>query len=168
MLFRSGLPDLLAARGVRFMDTAINETRALGVRPRPALFRWTGPQGGSVLFWHSHGYLSGNGLGLDQDGADERIAGLLRALEDGGYPHHVVELRMQGENHDNAPPGLWICDAVRRWNAAHPAGPRLRLVTARQWFEHAAAQWPVPGVEDRKSTRLNSSHEWISRMPSSA
>ena len=23
-------------------------------------------------------------------------------------------------------------------------------------------------VEDRKSTRLNSSHEWISRMPSSA
>ena len=35
-----GLPDLLAARGVRFMDTAINETRALGVRPRPALFRW--------------------------------------------------------------------------------------------------------------------------------
>ena len=109
-----GLPDLLAARGVRFMDTAINETRALGVRPRPALFRWTGPQGGSVLFWHSHGYLSGNGLGLDQDGADERIAGLLRALEDGGYPHHVVELRMQGENHDNAPPGLWICDAVRR------------------------------------------------------
>ena len=24
------------------------------------------------------------------------------------------------------------------------------------------------GKEDRKSTRLNSSHEWISRMPSSA
>ena len=26
----------------------------------------------------------------------------------------------------------------------------------------------VSHVEDRKSTRLNSSHEWISRMPSSA
>ena len=25
-----------------------------------------------------------------------------------------------------------------------------------------------PTIEDRKSTRLNSSHEWISRMPSSA
>ena len=25
-----------------------------------------------------------------------------------------------------------------------------------------------PVLEDRKSTRLNSSHEWISRMPSSA
>ena len=144
-----GLPDLLAARGVRFMDTAINETRALGVRPRPALFRWTGPQGGSLLFWHSHGYLSGNGLGLDQDGADERVTGMLRELEEAGYPHHVVELRIHGENHDNAPPGLWICDAVRRWNAAHPAGPKLRLVTARQWFEHAAAQWPVTPTEHR-------------------
>ena len=28
------------------------------------------------------------------------------------------------------------------------------------------AEWS--NVEDRKSTRLNSSHEWISRMPSSA
>ena len=26
----------------------------------------------------------------------------------------------------------------------------------------------LSSVEDRKSTRLNSSHEWISRMPSSA
>jgi alpha-mannosidase len=144
-----GLPDLLAKRGVRYMDTAINETRALGVRPRPALFRWTGPQGGSLLFWHSHGYLSGNGLGLDQDGADERVGGMLRGLEEAGYPHHVVELRIHGENHDNAPPGLWICDAVRRWNAAHPGGTRLRLVTARQWFEHAAANWPVKPTEHR-------------------
>ena len=30
----------------------------------------------------------------------------------------------------------------------------------------SAAHWF--GTEDRKSTRLNSSHEWISRMPSSA
>ena len=27
---------------------------------------------------------------------------------------------------------------------------------------------PLDGASDRKSTRLNSSHEWISRMPSSA
>ena len=36
----------------------------------------------------------------------------------------------------------------------------------------AADRVILPGVgafgEDRKSTRLNSSHEWISRMPSSA
>ena len=29
-------------------------------------------------------------------------------------------------------------------------------------------KWPTPISLDRKSTRLNSSHEWISRMPSSA
>ena len=31
-----------------------------------------------------------------------------------------------------------------------------------------SAEWLSLGVKDRKSTRLNSSHEWISRMPSSA
>ena len=33
--------------------------------------------------------------------------------------------------------------------------------------ERLAARLPGPAL-DRKSTRLNSSHEWISRMPSSA
>jgi len=144
-----GLPDLLAARGVRFMDTAINETRALGVRPRPGLFRWTGPQGGSLLFWHSHGYLNGNLLGLGQDRSEAAVVDVLRGLEEMGYPHHIVELRINGENHDNAPPGLWICEAVRQWNAAQSKGPRIRMVTARQWFEHAAAKWPTPVTEHR-------------------
>ncbi len=155
-----GLPDLLAARGVRYLDTAINETRALGVRPRPAMFRWTGPRGGSVLFWHSNGYLFGNaseavahlhgiGLGLGQPGVEERVAGFLKALEAGGYPHHVVEVRVHGAEHDNAPPALWIGKAVRDWNAAHPAGPRMRLVTPRTWFDEVAAHWPVPLVEHK-------------------
>ena len=36
-------------------------------------------------------------------------------------------------------------------------------------LEHEAIKTTLPKAkEDRKSTRLNSSHEWISRMPSSA
>ena len=39
-------------------------------------------------------------------------------------------------------------------------------------FHGFGASWAIPGtgiiMKDRKSTRLNSSHEWISRMPSSA
>ena len=35
-----------------------------------------------------------------------------------------------------------------------------------------SVEWQIDaykfGIPDRKSTRLNSSHEWISRMPSSA
>ena len=39
--------------------------------------------------------------------------------------------------------------------------PGLGLVKGSSGFQ-------VKSSEDRKSTRLNSSHEWISRMPSSA
>ena len=42
-----------------------------------------------------------------------------------------------------------------------------RVVTAGA--DETARLWDAAtGAEDRKSTRLNSSHEWISRMPSSA
>ena len=48
--------------------------------------------------------------------------------------------------------------------------------TGRDWFrggEWISSHSPVDGqligkVQDRKSTRLNSSHQWKSRMPSSA
>lgn len=143
-----GLPDLLAAGGVRYMDTAINETRSLSVRPRPTMFRWTGQQGGSLLLWHSDSYLHGNGLAFDQPGAEDRVNGYLRKLEESGYPHSVIEVRIGGANHDNAPPGLWICDMIHAWNARQDL-PRLRLVTAREWFDEAAANWPVQFTEHR-------------------
>ncbi|MHB9034629.1 MAG: glycoside hydrolase family 38 N-terminal domain-containing protein [Anaerolineae bacterium] len=138
-----GLPDLLARCGVRFMDTGINETRSLGVRPRPNMFEWVGPQGGSLLFWHSNGYLSANNLQLLRPEDPRRVSAYLRGLAETGYPHHIVEMRIGGEAHDNAPPGFWLCEAVRRWNAAVET-PKLRLVTARTWFEEAAARWPQP------------------------
>ena len=39
---------------------------------------------------------------------------------------------------------------------------------AREWRKLDATTPLVIVSQDRKSTRLNSSHEWISRMPSSA
>ena len=45
----------------------------------------------------------------------------------------------------------------------------LQLVQRYGDSTDAAAQvQALASLEDRKSTRLNSSHEWISRMPSSA
>lgn len=138
-----GLADILAQRGVRYMDTGINETRATSMHPRPQLLHWIGPQGGKVLLWHSSGYMLGNSLGLSEPQADERVAKYLHELENNGYPYHVVQAHIQGRKHDNAPPGLWLCDMVRKWNATHTV-PKLRLVTPRIWFEHAEAHWPTP------------------------
>ena len=42
-------------------------------------------------------------------------------------------------------------------------GPQATMYAVRPWTIRQYA-----GFSDRKSTRLNSSHEWISRMPSSA
>ena len=42
-------------------------------------------------------------------------------------------------------------------------GIRLNVAVAED-----GAEFPFLKLKDRKSTRLNSSHEWISRMPSSA
>ena len=46
---------------------------------------------------------------------------------------------------------------------ARAADGRERYVVRFAWVDGTE-----PTEEDRKSTRLNSSHEWISRMPSSA
>lgn len=143
-----GLPDLLRRRGVRYMDTAINETRALGVRPRPRPYRWTGPEGGTLLLWHGDGYLQGNALRLGQPAAEESIERYLSHLEASGYPTTSIEVRVHGRCHDNAPPGLWLCDAVQAWNKTYQQ-IHLVLCTPRQWFEHIEANWGDPIQEHR-------------------
>ena len=93
----------------------------------------------------------------------------------------VSDIRMPGGSTQNA--GLELLQTVRR---EHPEVPVI-IMTAYSDLESAVAAFqggafeylPKPfdvdkAVElisravDRKSTRLNSSHEWISRMPSSA
>ena len=143
-----GLADLLARHGVRYFTTGINETRALGVRPCPDAFRWTGPQGGNLLTWHGLHYLTGNSLNLDTPDAERRVAAWLAERKKNGYAHPVIAANIHGENHDNAPPGLWICEAVRQWNAAH-ADLKLELCTPRTWFAALERECPQPFPERR-------------------
>ena len=70
------------------------------------------------------------------------------------------------------------CKAVLEGGLGIPLVPKLVSVQlmngegnpVRAWsFANAyPVAWEVEAFKDRKSTRLNSSHEWISRMPSSA
>ena len=72
-------------------------------------------------------------------------------------------------------------DRIRTFNVRFVDDPKFdessyALVVARKFrTDHEVLEVkacglkdPVETVLDRKSTRLNSSHEWISRMPSSA
>ena len=52
--------------------------------------------------------------------------------------------------------------------AAPPPAANIAPSVAASGGEPSNAAAPAADVADRKSTRLNSSHEWISRMPSSA
>ena len=62
-------------------------------------------------------------------------------------------------------------DALKQWTALAQAHPELGGVHANIGVIHRQAGRNVEAVaalEDRKSTRLNSSHPRLSRMPSSA
>ena len=54
-----------------------------------------------------------------------------------------------------------LAQRVQRWQTGGPGAPTLERAGRRALNRMVQAK-------DRKSTRLNSSHEWISRMPSSA
>ncbi len=143
-----GLPRMMAARGIKYFDVAINETRSLGVRPRPRPFYWASPEGQRVLMWHGSSYMEGNRLDPASPDSEQGLAEYLHGLEEQGYPHPAVELRVQGTRVDNAPPGGWLCDLVTKWNREHEQ-VKLRLTTPRAWFEHLEAAWREPIQEWR-------------------
>lgn len=141
--FGWAVPAILKRAGVRYLDTAINETRSLGVRPRPAPCCWASPDGSDVLLWHSGNYLLGNKLLLhtSRTGAEPLVADQLLGLQRDGYPHDALEVLMSGQTGDSMPPSAAVCDVVAEWNRTW-LWPRLRLATTGQWFKHLEATWP--------------------------
>ena len=67
-------------------------------------------------------------------------------------------------------PGITIRDRLRVLRPSDDENYyKMRdLVPVDLWGDLQQAQIAITNYQDRKSTRLNSSHEWISRMPSSA
>jgi alpha-mannosidase len=150
--FGWSLAGVLARAGVRYLDTAINETRSRGVRPRPTLFRWADPNGAEVLLWHSSGYLAGSDLGLHSPTGESAplVAAHLNKLRRGGYPHSGVQLLISGQQGDSMPPTAGVCDVIAAWNRTWRT-PRLRLATVREWFEHLERCWPQEAVRYQRA-----------------
>ena len=93
--------------------------------------------------------LMGRGV-IDEDFYEELEEALLQADTNVVTVHEILEELRQ---------------AVREEKITEPGAMRERL---KQALIKRFNQTDNAGLEDRKSTRLNSSHEWISRMPSSA
>ncbi|MBC8076491.1 MAG: hypothetical protein H7Y32_10490, partial [Chloroflexales bacterium] len=148
--FGWALPSILQQAGVRYLDTAINETRALGVRPRPSPYRWAAPNGADVLLWHSRGYLLGNDLLLHASAgwAAPRVAQFLTQARRDGYPHSGMQALISGHKGDSMPPTATVCAVVEEWNRTW-RWPQLRLTTVRDWFEHLEQHWPQPIVRQQ-------------------
>ena len=150
--FGWALPSILRRAGVRYLDTAINETRALGVRPRPAPYRWAAPNGDDVLLWHSRGYLLGNDLLLHASAtwAAPQVAQFLSRVRRDGYPHWGMQALISGHKGDSMPPTATVCDVVEEWNRTW-RWPKLRIATVREWFGHLEQHWPQPLVRQQRA-----------------
>src|ERR1044071_2112697 len=99
-----------------------------------------------------------------------------RVTEYSNFLSQTPKATMKALVKSKAKPGLWleevpkpkigINDVLIKVNRTGICGTDVHIYKWDTWAEKTI---PVPMVVgDRKSTRLNSSHEWISRMPSSA
>ena len=94
-------------------------------------------------------------------------------------PHQQTKSSRQLETAGSGGMGLWIIPIAGFETEIEPAVLRLDLGDPADITHHRPAQrirqqiqgragWLLTGNSDRKSTRLNSSHSSVSRMPSSA
>ena len=82
-----------------------------------------------------------------------------------GMQNHTAESIKSLEGYDRA----WVEEAQSlSQRSLDLLRPTIREKGSELWFSWNPRFESDPVDSDRKSTRLNSSHEWISRMPSSA
>ena len=97
---------------------------------------------------------------------DSMIAAAARALAAGDALTALQRVALRDD-----PPALALRGIAMAQLGEHPRARALLRRAARAFGSHepvARARCVVAEAEDRKSTRLNSSHEFVSRMPSSA
>ena len=79
------------------------------------------------------------------------------------YPHYITKAEKKGRSKEEV-------HAIIHWLTGYDERTLQQQIDKKVDFETFFARAPRinPNVSDRKSTRLNSSHRSLSRMPSSA
>lgn len=141
--------DPLVELGVRYLVMGQHGHRARIPFDVPTAFWWESRSGKRLLAFRADHYMTGNFLGLHSgrfESVEPPLFHYLGELERRGYPYERVAVQYSGVLLDNAPPGIVVCDFVRRWNERYE-WPRLESSTASEfprWVERAhGTQLPV-------------------------
>ncbi|MFB4419976.1 glycoside hydrolase family 38 C-terminal domain-containing protein [Streptomyces sp. QL37] len=158
-----GLPDVLAASGIRYLSVAHNWAgRAVphhvGGQDLPRLFRWRAPSGNEVLVWrtdtpHGLAYMEGSIIGFDEsfDRVDDLLPNYLSAMTNHQYPHEgrgipgfpVLDEEFKGD------PYPWDILHLRVLGKFADNGPPRRIIadTVRRWNE----EWAYPALRTSRN-----------------
>src|SRR5207244_9198532 len=81
---------------------------------------------------------------------------ILHDLEERHRDDPLVVIGVHSAKFDAEKDSEHILAAMRRYGVAHPVAVDSEM---RIWSEYAVRSWPTLVIIDRKSTRLNSSHQ---------
>jgi len=151
--FSWGLASVLAGAGVRYFSPGVPvwyfsrgedrvhplwDTEAALPLGIPAACWWEGPDGARVLLWSDLHGSEWQPYGFEQ--AMSELPGMLRDLDERGYPYDMVSCTLRGGHRDNAPPTARYAYMVREWNSRW-AYPRLINTTNRPFLEAFERRW---------------------------
>ena len=135
--FSPGVPLWYYGRGSKQVHPLWDTTEALPMMT-PAACWWEGPDGARILLWSDlHG---GEWLPYNLEQALSELPGMLRGLEQQGFPYDMVSYTVRGGHRDNAPPTLRYAHMVREWNRRW-AYPRLINTTDKPFLEAFESRW---------------------------
>jgi hypothetical protein len=152
-----GLISPLAAHGVKFLDTGVND--ASTPAEVPPLFVWKDTQGASLVVMYHHGY---GGITL-VPGSDVAIAIVVR--DDNEGPHNLDEIRQTYSTLKGRFPNAEIMptNLTEIANAVHPHRESLPVFTGEigdTWI-HGVASDPLKVARFREVSRLR--RIWIAQ-----
>jgi len=119
--FSPGVPLWYFRSTKEWVHPLWDEARVLNME-MPGAFWWEGIDGSRVLLWSDlHG---AEWLPAHYGQAMRELPGMLRTLEERGYPYDLVSYTVRGGHRDNAPVSMTCAQIAHEWNSRW-AYPRL-------------------------------------------